>query len=775
MKHVSTAAICLAAGLSYAPFCTAQTSGDAVELPEMTVRETPSLAERNALPGTTESMTGEQVRESINLINAEDALKYFPGLAVRKRNAGDQFAPLATRTSGLGQSARSLIYADGILLSSLVGNNNSNATPRWSMVSPAEIERVEVIYGPFAAAYAGNSMGAVVEYVTRMPTAFEGTADVVSSKQHFGLYGTRDDYTAGQLSFSLGNRSDALSWRVSGSHLQSATQPVNLITLPRPATPGGAGTPVSGAYADYNRTGAPIEVIGAGGLERKSLEHLKFRLAYDVTPEWLAAYTLGWFQNDVEARVQTYLRDAAGNPVYAGNVNISGYNYNIGAASFSSTSGRYQWAQEHVSHSASMKSSTQGRWDWEFVASWFEYLQDQLRHAATTLPGAESGGAGTMTDMGNTGWQTTDLKGYWRPNGMSGPHQVSFGFHQDAYRLSNMTYSLASWFSSTPAAVTAEARGRTRTRAVWAQDAWRIGPFHRLTVGGRAEQWEASDGRNYSAAPASDMLQPSRSATRFSPKATLIWDARPDVQAGLSYGVAYRFPTVSELYQAVTTSGVIYTPTPTLRPEQAHSTELRVEQFHAKGRTRVSVFQEDLADALIPQNATVAGTTAIASSVQNIDRIRSRGIELVGEASDAMMRGLDVFGSVTFVDSEIRANPAFRNAAGVLTDVRGKYTPNIARTRASATATYRHDEHWSGALGARYSTRVWATMDNTDVYTHTFQGFDPYVVLDTRINYQLDRNTRASVGIDNLNNRRYFLFHPFPQRTVMAELRYAVR
>jgi iron complex outermembrane receptor protein len=40
------------------------------------------------------------------------------------------------------------------------------------------------------------------------------------------------------------------------------------------------------------------------------------------------------------------------------------------------------------------------------------------------------------------------------------------------------------------------------------------------------------------------------------------------------------------------------------------------------------------------------------------------------------------------------------------------------------------------------------------------------------LNYQFDRQTRASIGIDNLNNRKYFLFHPFPQRTVTAELKH---
>jgi iron complex outermembrane receptor protein len=150
----------------------AQSMPMAVKLPEVTISEAPSIAQKYQLPATIESIDAEQMAESINVINTEDALKYLPSLIVRKRNFGDQQSPLATRTSGLGQSARSLIYADGFLLSSLIGNNNASASPLWSLVTPEEVERIDVMYGPFSAAYPGNSMGAVVEISTRMPHKF---------------------------------------------------------------------------------------------------------------------------------------------------------------------------------------------------------------------------------------------------------------------------------------------------------------------------------------------------------------------------------------------------------------------------------------------------------------------------------------------------------------------------------------------------------------------------------------------------------------------------
>ena len=124
---------------------------------------------RKTAAGDGGSVDAERLEETTAVITPEDSVRYLPSLFVRKRHVGDTQSPLATRTSGVGASARSLIYADGLLLSSLIGNNNTSASPRWGMVSPEEIERVDVLYGPFSAAYPGNSIGAVVNITTRLP------------------------------------------------------------------------------------------------------------------------------------------------------------------------------------------------------------------------------------------------------------------------------------------------------------------------------------------------------------------------------------------------------------------------------------------------------------------------------------------------------------------------------------------------------------------------------------------------------------------------------
>jgi iron complex outermembrane receptor protein len=721
------------------------------------------------IPATMEGLTREQIERTVNATDSEDALKYLPSLLVRKRYIGDyNHAILSSRASGTGNSARSAVYGDGILLSNYLGNGVGGLSfpPRWSMVTPEEIERVDVMYGPFSAAYPGNSVGAVVVFTTGMPKGFEAHAKAGYSSQPFELYNTDATYRAWETSASVGNKSGDFAWRLNFNHSDSHGQPLTFAQrLVSSGTAGGTGTPVTGAVLDANNANQPWYILGTGTEYHTKQDHFKAKLSYDITPTIRANYVLGVWQNTSEGRPVSYLRDAAGQPVYSGPISINGLTYaGLTGADFAATNEDLT----HVMHGLSVKSNTKGEWDWEVDASLYDYQKDQKRQnaAANTLPNALSGGSGTVADGNGTGWNNLAVKGTWRPGGLQGEHVVDFGLQQDSYKLQYVTSSTTgNWLVDDAGTLASSVGGKTRLRSAYAQDAWAFAPSWKTVLGVRAEWWQAYDGHT----TFSPTAPKSRSENHLSPKAAVSYQVASDLMLKASTGRAVRMPTVSELYGATVTTNSQYINDPNLKPERSWTTELSGEKDFDHGMLRLTFFTEDTHDSLYSQTTFVPQANSNISRVQNIARIQTNGLELAFNATDVLKRGLDFNGSVTYADSVIKENEGFVVAPG---DTIGKRQPNIPKWRATALASYRFDNQWTASVGARYSSPQYRTLNNADVNGYTYQGVSKYFTTDVRVRYQIDRQWSVAFGIDNLNNYKYWNFHPYPQRSYSAELKF---
>jgi iron complex outermembrane receptor protein len=500
--RTSCVAIAVAVAFPFSSGALAQSSTSGIEAPTrnlgvVTVTGVRPTSLPTQIPTTMEGVTRDEIEQTINATDSEDALKYFPSLLVRKRYIGDyNHAVLSSRASGTGNSARSAVYADGILLSNYLGNG-ATYTPRWGLVAPEEIERVDVMYGPFSAAYPGNSVGAVVDYITRMPTRLEAHAKATYFTQpSFDLYNTSDSYSGHQLSASVGDRVGDFSWWAHVSRTDSHGQPLTFATKTvGSGTVGSTGTPVTGAVLDQDRSRNPWYVLGTATEYTTVQDQAKVKLAYDFSRTLRASYTLGWWHNTSQGRPTTYLRDAAGNPVYSGVVNIDGRSYTLGATSFNTSNEDLT----HLMHGLSLKSHTRGEWDWEIAASLYDYQQDTLRAATAALPGALSGGAGRIVNMKGTGWNTLAFKGTWRPQGVQGAHVVDFGLQRDSYQLRSIENATANWINGSAGARNQAFNGDAQLLGLWAQDTWKISPRWKAVLGARVERWSARNGQTANA------------------------------------------------------------------------------------------------------------------------------------------------------------------------------------------------------------------------------------------------------------------------------------
>ncbi|HEU5134517.1 MAG TPA: TonB-dependent receptor [Steroidobacteraceae bacterium] len=708
------------------------------------------------IPTTIEGITGSEVAETINATDSEDALKYFPSLLVRKRYVGDyDHAVLATRASGTGNSARSLVYADGILLSNLLGNG-ATFTPRWGLVTPEEIERVDVLYGPFSAAFPGNSVGAVVDYVTRMPDDLEMHAKLTSFGQDFAIYDSADRFFGWQASASAGDRTGDFAWWVNFNHLDSDGQPLSFANkLVSAGVPGSAGTPVSGAIPDRNPRNQDWLILGSTTQIHTIQDHAKAKLSYDFSPTVRASYTLGVWINDAERTSESYLRGPDGTPVYSGNINFGGRSYAVTAADFAPGHGDLT----HLMHGLSVKSHGRGKFDWEIAASAYDYADDITRSPTVALPAADLGGAGRITDQGGTGWRAMALRGTWRPQGADGAHLVDVGLQLDMSELQTLVSNTADWIDGSATTRFSAFRGKTRLDSAYVQDSWRFADDWRVTLGARVEHWRAYDG---SIANATAILSfAERSETYVSPKAAIAWQLTPAWVLKASVGRAVRMPTVSELYQGSISVDVIVNNDPNLKPEKSWTGELTAERELGNGLLRTTYFHEDTRDALYSQtNVTVVPNV---TSIQNVDHLRTRGVELAYQANDVFASGFDLSASVTYAHSRTVANTNFPASVG-------KWQPRVPDWRANALANYRFGERWSASLGGRYSGTQYNTLDNSDTNAFSFTGTSSFLVFDARVRCRFGERWVASVGVDNIGNEEYWAFHPYTQRTIAAEL-----
>jgi iron complex outermembrane recepter protein len=703
----------------------------------------------------TVSITQRRAEETVNLVDAQDAVKYLPSVFLRKRNNGDTQATLATRVWGTSSSARSLIFADGVPLTALVANNNTVGGPRWGLVAPPEVERIDMMMGPFSAAYAGNSMGAVMEITTRLPRKFEAQIQQTQALQTFDLYGTKSNFMTTQTGASVGDRFGKLAIWASGNYQKSNSQPLTYVTSA--SIPSGT----TGAYPEKNKLDAAANVLGASGLLNTHMSNGKIKAAYDITPTLRASYTLGLWRNDGNSGVDPYIRNS-GQPTYAGQAGFA--------------TGFYDVDQRHTAQAFTLRTDRKKTWDLELVGSTYRFDFDQQRMPLSAAAGsADFSQAGRVAVVDGTGWGTLDLKGTWKPAGQISRHTLSSGLHYEQYALKNTTFNTSNWRDgSSRTGVFTQGDGKTETKAFWAQDMWYITPDVKLAFGGRFEDWRGYDGLNVSGS--TRVEQKSVDGQKFSPKALLTWSASERWTYTAALAKAYRFATPAELYQLVSTGPTFTSPNPDLKPDDVTSAELRVERKFQRASVQLSLFQDDVHDAIIAQFNTLApGSTQLYQFLSNVDHVRARGAELAFGTNDVLVRGLALSGNVTLVDPKTLAMTGRASATAAPDAAIGKQLPNIPKFRSTATAMYRPNERFTYTLAGRYSSKLYTTLDNADVRYNTYQGFSDWFVMDTKANYRVNENWNASLGIDNMLNRKYFLFHPFPQRTFLAGLKYDYR
>jgi iron complex outermembrane receptor protein len=718
---------------------------------------------------------GQEQFAAVNATNTEDLMKYAPDFFVRTRFPGDSNGVPGFRGTHSTQSARALVMVDGFVVSNFLGNSFGFA-PKWGVVGPGEVEQFDIVYGPYSARYAGNSMGGIVNITTRDPAGTEAFARVQLLSQPYRQFGTQDTYRglSGEAGVGFKQKDGPWSLRLSARHFRNDGQPMAFYGLAPVA--GTGGTVVTGAIVDPKQVeakaaGTGLENVPAASLAAGQIpvipgaaatpifaaqspaaitqDQAKLKIGYDdgsVTGQLLFAY---WHNVDRQYAPDCYLRDTAGNVVCDGTVTIGAQSYRATGVNFART------VRDEFLLGGKIAAPLGGDWTARVAVSTYQVVRSDAFQSSSYTTG-KNGGAGSITSAGPTGWVTGDVSVERKGEAV----EVAFGLARSFYRTDSVINALPNWESKSGAILNTRTFGKIRTLSGWGEAMAHLSPAVSITAGIRYDDWRAFDGGIQTSAATG--AYPVRREDALNPTLTGQVDLLGGTRMQLSLATATRFPTVGELFQGGLLSDGTFNAgfDPSLKPERSLDANLLVAQDVGPVRLTGSLFYQRVRNTIF-QFFGLNQNGLLVSNYKNIDLTRQYGLEGIVETRNWPVRGMAVEANVAWIDSR-----TLRNASAPLAE--GVMFPRIPRWRINGTIRQDLGRGVQAALGLRYASRP-----NTDIFGRvrgdTFGFASELFALDAKLNWQATDNLRLSAGVNNITNDRAWVFHPYPQRNFLIE------
>jgi iron complex outermembrane receptor protein len=709
------------------------------------VTATRGAADRDTSPASSAVITREAIeRRAVTAV--DQALAPVEGVyAYRVRGLADNEAGIGMRGfSGRGSGqARVLVLVDGQPI-----NNGYTGAVNWTALTLADVDRVEVVRGPFSSLYGGSAMGGVVNVLTR---PIDG-----HSAEVFTQVGAHRTVTASA-------RGNVRLWARLGLGVSFERQTTdgypNQETL-RTATD---GTPAGGVQATgitryLTRTGAVNYAVGLRGDNWFERYGLRARAEYTFGP--------GWFGS-----VQ-YLRQATdyGYGPYTSTVRAAdGRVLDTGAVVFAED-GRWRrltlapsnylgpdgGSGSHLYQAQTLRSTAHGQW--RIQGGLLDVPADRVGQPGTTA--TLDGGPGSLTVQAS---RNIFASGQWS-GGLGTRHLITAGadVRQDRATIDVSTVADYRAASSDGPRDTFSA-GRALTAAAFLQDEIRLHDRVGLTVGARYDDWRTYDAASQAAAGLAPVAFASRAAGAVTGKAALVYRLHRSTVLRTSAGTSFRSPTVFDLFRDLRlSSGQLLLGNPDLEPERLRSWEVGVRHdLGSRVALDVAYYENRIRD-LVQRAVDVAGDpTGFTSRNVNAGRALSRGTEVA--LTWRPTAWLTARPTYTFTDARIvRNDPAPATVGKQVTFVprhaaAGTVTATVGRL--AVTGTVRHQ------------SAVFATDTNTDVVRNVPGAYDRVTEIDVAVTHALTRHVQLALSLENLLDRHYYLFYRSAGRLASGSVR----
>lgn len=675
-----------------------------------------------------------------NVSRITDALQQVPGLAMGRGENGQSNSFEGSFSLRGMDTRRTLVLQDG--LQPL--QSGSSQGVNWLAVFVDDVERVEVLGGPFSTLYGSNAMGGVINVIGKRPDRQEltlrakaGSGDAAG--EDFSVYWRQP------LGAGIGIAAGFSRVRRDG-YASEATV--------RTPVSGAPGTAVNGAIATTTRDGTAAYIVGDRGRQPWRQDSATVKLSWLLSPTARLHGGVAWASAEQGyTRYNTYLTNAAtGDPVASGTLGINGQRVTLAESNF-------------VGSTPLEQGSLRRFLGWEaqvgdgLLKVDVSHVRRSFSFPTVASSSAWDSGPGSLTDTPDQSLDATVT--LTQPLGASHVMVAGASLHRDAAQ--RRSHGLSNWRDVDGRTTTHSGYdGHTRTLSVFAQDEWRVLPVFTLYLGGRVDRWSTRGNYFQNTAPVSAIDYPERSETAFNPKVSGVWKAGSDVTLRASWGRSFRAPSNLDLYStsvinsATSPTGTLTTRSdPNLQPETARGWELGGEwRLSPKLKATGAVYQSQLASLIYSQQIDLSLTQRI-----NAGKARSQGVEL-GLAARPWP-WIEVVTNASWIDARILENPTDRASEG-------KRMTNVPARTAYLGATAGQGR-WTAVVEARYTGKTYVTAHNTDVVTGVPGSNDPITMVNAKLGWKLHPQWRLNLAVNNLLDRQQYTFARLPGRNATVE------
>lgn len=701
-----------------------------VNLGEVSVTATKTYVTTSESPASVEVVTSEQISNK-QVQRVDEALKDVSGVYVR---ADADHTPNSWSNTvtlrGIPGYSRTSVLVDGVSI-----NNAFSSGVNWSTIAVEDIEKIEVVKGPFSSLYGGNAMSGVINIIRKKPTKQEFNIKTgYGSNNYKNLEFSYRDKFYGSLGIDINYGNKKSDGYISELAVKSPSN-------------GTGGTDVTGQQLTTDYKGDTKYIVGDKGKKSWIQDDVGLKLFYDINNASKITFDYNHHEDETKYNsFNSYLRDSSGNLIYSGSAQLDPtHKTTLSEKDFlfgpnGETSDRFT-----LSYTNTFSDTI----DLDIKAN---YLKNTYWYVSQTTGALSSGGPGTYTDIPNEKLFTSIQFNFQ----LGDYNYITTGIDITKSKLQKDINTLTSWRDyDSKTTLLRENNGESTTQAFLIQDTIDISKSLIAYVGGRYDYWETKgDFKDYVNSISTSYDK--RHDSYFSPKISLVYLPAKGTTLRTSWGKAFRAPSLSDLYSAYYSGAKLIQSSPTLEPEKVSSWEIGFEQkFITDTQLKVTYYENTLTDLMY--STDVSSTL---NEKRNAGKAEVKGVEI--EVKQALSDAISTFANFTYNKSEMLENDSKPTSIGKqLTYVPEKqFNLGISGNYSS----------WNGSIIGSYVDDMYTTDDNMDIIKDVYGAYESYFIVNTKIGYKIRDYLSASISINNLFDKEYFQSDMTPGRTVYAEL-----